>query len=182
MRELRAFGRMETSKFAKRGQPEPPALPEGSVGAGGFVLSAETSRALELLDLTALDVAAGGLRRAMLLERDGIGVDERLREHLQLGGVDVQVAPGPGFGKMIAEPQEAQPPLEVFAAVEAWLAADRTGRASAVQTSESHQPHQSSESHQPPESHQPHEPPSRTSRASRACRSGRRIAVRRLRR
>ncbi len=152
VRELRAFGRMETSKFAKRGQPEPPAVPEGSVGAGGFVLSAETSHALELLDLTALDVAAGGLGRAMLLERDGIGVDERLREHLQLGGVDVQVAPGPGFGKMIAEPQEAQPPHEVFAAVEAWLADDPTGRSSADEPHESDQPRQS------PESHRPHEP------------------------
>jgi dienelactone hydrolase len=129
VRELRAFGRMENTKFARRGEHEPP-LPDGSVGAGGFVLSAETGHALERLDLAELAVPADRLRRALLLERDGISVDRRLYEHLRSSGVDVQVAPGPGFGAMIAEPQEARPPGEVFAAVAGWLAEARGGDAS----------------------------------------------------
>jgi pimeloyl-ACP methyl ester carboxylesterase len=130
VRELRVFGRMESAKFARRGEPEPPALPDGSVGAGGFVLSAETGRALEGLDLTALELPKDRLRRALLLERDGIGVDKRLYEHLQSNGVSVQIAPGPGFGAMIAEPQEARPPCEVFATVETWLGEARPAGAS----------------------------------------------------
>jgi pimeloyl-ACP methyl ester carboxylesterase len=132
VRELRAFGRMENTKFARRGEPEPP-LPDGSVGAGGFVLSAETGHALEALDLTELELPTDRPRRALLLERDGIGVDKRLHEHLRANGVDVQVAPGPGYGAMIAEPQEARPPCEVFTAVSAWLGEARPSDASSQQ-------------------------------------------------
>jgi alpha-beta hydrolase superfamily lysophospholipase len=133
VRELRAFGRMESSKFSPGEDFEVPPLPRGYIAAGGFVLSSETVKALERLDLAKLELPEDRLRRVLLIERDGIGVDERLREHLehsgedshgdarQRTGRDVRVATGPGYHAMMAEPQQARAPFEVFAEVEAWL-------------------------------------------------------------
>ncbi|MFI5037852.1 MAG: hypothetical protein ACHP93_05180 [Solirubrobacterales bacterium] len=121
VRELRAFGRMESSRLQRRSDGNGQQLPKGYVGAGGFVLSAQTAESLEGLDLVADTHAAGRPRRALLLERDGIGVDERLRAHLERSGVAVRVAPGDGYGAMTAEPQEARPPLDVFTSVQRWL-------------------------------------------------------------
>jgi pimeloyl-ACP methyl ester carboxylesterase len=129
VRELRAFGRMESSKFSPGGDFKVQPLPRGYVGAGGFVLSAETVRALERLDLATLELPENRLRRVLLIERDGIGVDERLLVRLEQSGRDVTVAPGAGYNAMMAEPQEARPPVEVFAEVESWLSEPAAGEA-----------------------------------------------------
>jgi pimeloyl-ACP methyl ester carboxylesterase len=123
VRELRAFERMESAKFAGRRNGEPPP-PSGPIRVGGFVLSAETVQALEGLDLSALAFPDGHPRRVLLLERDGIGVDQRLRERFERGGAIVRIAPGAGYGAMMAEPQEARPPARVFSLVREWLERD----------------------------------------------------------
>jgi alpha-beta hydrolase superfamily lysophospholipase len=122
VRELRAFGRMETAKSTDGDEhaPEPP--DDGSIGVGGFVLSAETTQALEGLDVTTAAAPAGQLRRALLLERDGIGVEGRLRDHLQTAGAAVTVSPASGYGEMMAPPHEARSPIDVFERTLAWLA------------------------------------------------------------
>jgi pimeloyl-ACP methyl ester carboxylesterase len=121
VRELRTFGRMEAAKFGLPHDGGHASLPPGGIEAGGFVLSGEATRDLEELDVAALPFADGQIRRAYLLERDGISVDERLRRHLQETGAAVTVSPGQGYGAMMAEPQEARPPRDVFAHVESWL-------------------------------------------------------------
>jgi alpha-beta hydrolase superfamily lysophospholipase len=121
LRELRAFGRMESAKWSPQDGSKGPPLPRGYAGAGGFVLTAETTKALDRLDLATLELPEGRLARVLLLERDGIDVDKRLVDHLRASGREVTVAPGPGFNAMMAEPQEAVPPLETFAAVRSWL-------------------------------------------------------------
>jgi alpha-beta hydrolase superfamily lysophospholipase len=128
LRELRAFARLNATEvdaedaIARPAVPEPPPLPDGSLEVGGFMLAAETVGALEGLDLTELEFPHGGGRRALMLERDGIEVDRRLREHLEAAGIEVTVAPGPGYGAMMAHPQQARPPRREFATVSAWLA------------------------------------------------------------
>jgi alpha-beta hydrolase superfamily lysophospholipase len=121
VRELRAFGRMEAAPAGDDDGDNPFRLPDGWTGAGGFVLSAETTQALEGLDVAALEIPAGQLQRALLFERDGIGVDSRLRDRLEKTGAQVRSAPGQGYGAMIAEPQVARAPREVFAQVASWL-------------------------------------------------------------
>ena len=54
------------------------------------------------------------MRRALLLERDGIGVEERLRDQLQAAGAAVTVSPASGYGEMMAPPHEARSPIDVF--------------------------------------------------------------------
>jgi alpha-beta hydrolase superfamily lysophospholipase len=121
VRELRAFGRMESAKFSPGEDFKVQPLPRGYISAGGFVLSTETVRALERLDLAALELPEERLERVLLLERDGIGVDDALVRSLERTGRSVSVLPGPGYNAMMAEPQEARAPAEVFASVEAWL-------------------------------------------------------------
>ncbi len=121
VRELRAFARLESAQLALGDEREAPPPTDGSVEAGGFRLSAQSTGALEALDVTELPVHAPHPRRALALDRDGLKADARLLEHLRAVGVEVTALAGPGYGAMMAEPQEARAPLEVFATVGAWL-------------------------------------------------------------
>jgi alpha-beta hydrolase superfamily lysophospholipase len=123
VRELRVFASLEHSPLgavADR-ELEPPPLPDGYVWAGGFVLTAQTARELEQLDVAALPLPDGRIKRALMLDRDGVSVDERLRAHLERNGASVSVAPGRGYGTMMAQPHEACPPYGVFERVGSWL-------------------------------------------------------------
>lgn len=125
VRELRAFAALEVAYIPDpdRDEPatEPPQLENGALVANGYLLSAETVADLQGLDLASAAQGARGPRRALLLGRDGLKVDERLREALERTGTTVSVADGPGFGAMMVEPQEARPPLAVFEIVDRWL-------------------------------------------------------------
>jgi dienelactone hydrolase len=121
VRELRAFGKMEASKYRSSPDLQRSVPPKDCVSAGGFLLSAETTRALQELDLAQLSLPDREGRRVLLLERDGIGVDDALERHLRDACVPVTIGPGGGYGAMMAEPQEARSPSGVFAQVESWL-------------------------------------------------------------
>ncbi len=135
VRELRVFARLNATEvdaedaLARPALPEPPPLPDGSLEVGGFMLDGATVEALGSLDLTKLDLGPGRGRRVLMLERDGIEVDERLREHLEGSGAEVTVAPGPGYGRMMAHPQQARAPEAEIAAVSEWLAQAPSGSA-----------------------------------------------------
>jgi alpha-beta hydrolase superfamily lysophospholipase len=123
VRELRVLASLEDSALGPINDSElgPAPLPDGYVWAGGFVLTADTVRELEAVDLTALALPAGQLRRTLLLDRDGVSVDARLRAHLEANGTHATVAAGNGYGAMMNQPHEARAPLDVFARVSAWL-------------------------------------------------------------
>lgn len=123
LRELRAFASLEDSVLGPVDDKDldPAPLPDGALWAGGFALPATTAEELERLDLTQLPPVSEHPSRALMLERDGISVDEGLRAHLQEAGVDVTVAPGEGFNAMMAKPHSARSPLAVFARVRSWL-------------------------------------------------------------
>jgi pimeloyl-ACP methyl ester carboxylesterase len=129
LRELRAFASLEAGGIspnrARRASlklvDEQPTLEDGQLEAGGFLMSAETVNALQALDVTKLSIPEAEGREVLLLERDGLPVDARLRRHLEQSGVGVTVAAGDGYGAMMAEPQEARAPTEVFRTVASWL-------------------------------------------------------------
>ncbi len=124
VRETRAFALLEDTDASDL-DTQPELLPEGFIWAGGFVLSAETAVALGQLDLTELSFPPSSpLSRALLLDRDGIGPDQRLRAYLESQDVEVAVAPGPGYGALGPMPHKAVPPLEVFSRVLEWLDKD----------------------------------------------------------
>jgi len=146
VRELRAFSRLEDAVLDER-EPRAHALDaaaEGSLQSGGFVLSAETIAALEALDVTALELPDARSRRVLMLDRDGLEVEERLHSFLASTGAHVTVAAGPGYGQMMAEPYLSRSPTAVFARVGEWLAAGepaagaRSGPVRAPQPAEAH--------------------------------------------
>jgi|GEM_PF-758804 len=127
VRELRAFSALEVAYIPDPGQSEEPienasSLEDGALVANGYLMSAETVSELERLDLTEPKGRSRGLRRALLLGRDGLKVDGRLREALDAADAAVTVADGPGYAAMTIEPQDARPPRKVFELVGAWLA------------------------------------------------------------
>jgi alpha-beta hydrolase superfamily lysophospholipase len=127
VRELRAFSALEVAyipdpdRGAAGEQPE--RLEDGALVANGYLMSAQTVAELQQLDLEQLASSSQGPRRALLLGRDGLKVDERLQGALERSGSAVVVADGPEYAGMTVEPQEARPPLRVFELVDSWLLA-----------------------------------------------------------
>ena len=119
LREQRAFGAMQSSRFSLTGEPEPDLLAEGWLEVGGFVLSRETVDALAGIDLAAMP--HGRLGRVLLLERDGMGHDRELEARLTALGASVTTAPGHGWTDMVFHPERYAAPLDVIDRVSAWL-------------------------------------------------------------
>jgi pimeloyl-ACP methyl ester carboxylesterase len=121
LRELRVFAALQRDPAGLPDEDASGLTQDGSIAAG-FVLSAETVSALEALDVAQLGFPVGQIRRALLLERDGIEVDlQRLRSHLEKNGTAVRVARGDGYGVLMSARQRAQVPADILAPVEAWL-------------------------------------------------------------
>jgi pimeloyl-ACP methyl ester carboxylesterase len=118
LRELRAFSRLQD--FAAPDDAQAPH--DGELTAGGFLLSGETVASLEQLDVGELQLPDGQLRRALLLGRDGVAADARLKAALEQHRVEVDEAAGSGYATMMAKPQFARSPTETFALVRSWLA------------------------------------------------------------
>ena len=131
VRQERAFSQLQTSREIESGEAEPELLPPGWMEAGGFVLSADTIAGLSTIDLGAIET--GRLRRALLLDRDGIVIDARVGEHLGGAGVEVTLGKGNGWAEMCFHPERYKVPVQVIGTVSEWLAAaPRPNDASAV--------------------------------------------------
>lgn len=126
-RETRAFSRLQAWHAAEAEQERE--QPEGSLEAGGFLLTAET---LDSLKGLSPEVPEGSpLERVLLLERDGVAVDEGLRDAFEAAGLDVGVAPGNGWAQLVSHAERSRLSLETADRVAAWLA-DGEARAPAL--------------------------------------------------
>lgn len=119
VRRQRAFARLQTARWSLS-EPEPAVLPDGWLEINGFILSTETIAALE--PLTVPGPSVGRLRRALVLDADGIPVARAIVGALRAGGVDVSTADGPGWSAMTFHPQHDDTPVTVIATVDRWLA------------------------------------------------------------
>jgi pimeloyl-ACP methyl ester carboxylesterase len=118
VRELKAFGRLETAKVA-----DDPAIPDGALAVGGFLFTAETLADLGALDPAAATAPAPDGARALVLRREDAPADDALVAALGAAGYTTTTAPGPGHAEMMDEPRVGKPaPAEVFARVDTWLA------------------------------------------------------------
>ena len=126
LREQRAFSALQDTRLGGSGEPATDLLPEGWLEVGGFLLSAETMAAIGSLEMATMSL--GAVRRALLLERDGIANDRKLEAQLRAAGVEVTTAPGIGWTGLVFHPEQYDPPVEVFARVTAWLAEAPPGR------------------------------------------------------
>ena len=119
VRQLQAVSRMESSEFFIGLEPPPP-LQEGSLEVGGFLLNPNTVESLGALDLSTGAAPAAPLG-ALVLERDGLPVDERLLQTLAIAGIETRTEPGGGYADMTSHPQKSVVPEPVFASVLRWL-------------------------------------------------------------
>jgi alpha-beta hydrolase superfamily lysophospholipase len=118
VRETRAFSRLQS--WHANGGGGDGEQPEGSLEAGGFLLTGET---IETLGALRPELPAGHrLERALMLERDGVGVDEGLRDDLEAAGVEVSVIPGEGWTEMVSHAERTRLPLQTTERISAWLA------------------------------------------------------------
>jgi pimeloyl-ACP methyl ester carboxylesterase len=120
LREMRAFASIADAEIKLPDGGDPPAAEDGSLEVAGFVLSADSVAALERLDLTELAFGSPADRRVLLLDRDGVPVDRRLREHLELTA-SVTTSSGSGYGAMMSHPEHTEMPRATFAASLEWL-------------------------------------------------------------
>jgi alpha-beta hydrolase superfamily lysophospholipase len=125
VRELRAFSYMEHSRDDDDAPPSSTVedSDDGSLVAAGYVLSSDTRRELDELDLAELNPERLQSARVLMLERDGFAVDARLQTSIERGGAEVTVSTGDGYGAMMmAELPHAVSAYGVFDKVAAWLA------------------------------------------------------------
>jgi dienelactone hydrolase len=120
VRQLSAFARLERSQIYDGVSDPPP--PTDGLETGGFLMTEETLAEIAAIDLRTLTLPAAAERHALLLDRDGLGVDRELREHLAAQGVTLTGGPGDGFADMTSHPQTARPPVEVIGRFGSWVA------------------------------------------------------------
>jgi alpha-beta hydrolase superfamily lysophospholipase len=121
LREMRAYAGVIADRYPEDSRTE--LLAEGDLDLAGFLMSAETVRALEDLELTSLALPPGRPRRVLLLERDGLPVDRPLRRHLERTGAAVTVRPTGDYTPMMLEPQDSLTPRDTIATTMDWLEA-----------------------------------------------------------
>jgi alpha-beta hydrolase superfamily lysophospholipase len=120
VRELRAQAGVIDAEHVRDREVDG-AMPSGALEAVGFMLSGETVAELEQVDLTATDLPRAADRRVLLLGRDRLGPDKRLRAYFENAGCQVSVEGGGDYEALIAHPQRAATPSETIAASVRWL-------------------------------------------------------------
>lgn len=125
LREERAFHQTAARAFGEEPESARP-LPDGAVEAGGFVYGPSTVESLLQLSAKAL-VAAGKLRRALVIYRDGLAAPADLLEAFERAGVEVSISAAPGLGAMLESSYHSELRPEIREAVRSWLSVD-TGR------------------------------------------------------
>jgi pimeloyl-ACP methyl ester carboxylesterase len=118
MRELRAYAGIVAARHDPVSEETPP---DGTVEVTGFVMSRETAAEIDELDLTKLELPGASGRRVLLIKRDELGVDRRLREHLERSGVSVTTLPANDYALLMGHPQEGRAPLQTIEASIEWL-------------------------------------------------------------
>lgn len=121
LRETRAYAEMVSSRLPEDHRPENDH--EGAPEYIGYLLSDATAGEIEALRLTDLEIPGAADRRVLLLGRDGMAPDARLREHFERAGAAVTVEGTDDYSALMLHPQEAQAPEATMAKTTAWLSA-----------------------------------------------------------
>src|SRR5260370_39774956 len=101
--------------------------PGAGLVIGGFLISPETQKDLESLDLRALPRMQG--RRIMVLSRDDLLPDAKLVSVFEESGGAVEVSAGSGYAAMMEAPHDAIPPAATGTGIVEFLQPDWQARA-----------------------------------------------------
>jgi pimeloyl-ACP methyl ester carboxylesterase len=125
VRELQAYAAVVAAPLGEE-SPVPATEPSAGLELTGFLMSDETVDALRSVDLAKVDVPDASRRRVLLLERDGLSVDQGLLDHLRDSGASVDVRATSDYEALVAHPQQGRAPLATIAETAAWLARGAT--------------------------------------------------------
>lgn len=117
LRELRAWARLAEGSPGDHGSA---VLAEGGIVAGGFLLEAPASAALERLDPLARAVPPA--RRLLLLERPEVRLPAGTLTGWRRAGAVIEVGPMHGYAELVRDPLLSHPPADGFAGLTEWLA------------------------------------------------------------
>ena len=120
LRELQAHAAIAMAPFADEREQQPP-LPDGDLELMGFMVSSETAASLRRLDVTGLELPNADQRHVLMLERDGLRVDDRLLDYFRANGASVEVASTDDYEALVAHPQSARAPIKTIARSVSWL-------------------------------------------------------------
>jgi pimeloyl-ACP methyl ester carboxylesterase len=120
LRELRAAANVERWEHLRDEDAPPQPMP--GFESGGFLISPETQRALEELDVSSLPWRTPP--RVLLLSRDDLPPDDRIVEGLHTSLPHVAIAPGHGYAAMMASPQESVCSVETVDLIADFIASD----------------------------------------------------------
>jgi alpha-beta hydrolase superfamily lysophospholipase len=120
VRELKAYAAIA----AAEDRSAPPRDDDEDLQLTGYVLSGETRAALGAIDLTTLPVPRAPQRRVLMLARDNLGVDQRLRGRLRELGAEVTTSVVGDYAKMMSTPQLATLDPELVPAIVEWIDGD----------------------------------------------------------
>lgn len=119
LREMRAHAAVINAPYPEdRPEHQPDGAPLEMIG---HVLSPATAAAIDALRLAELDLPRATEAHVLMLERDGIAVDRRLREHLERSGACVTVAPAHDYETLKTHPQNPSLPSATIARSIRWL-------------------------------------------------------------
>lgn len=96
---------------------------DGTLAFAGFVMKPATAAALEAVDVGALALPDLRGRRALLIDRDGLGVDRKLSAALSGAGAQTQTLPADDYRLLMTGPLEVGTPRETIAKTGDWLSA-----------------------------------------------------------
>jgi pimeloyl-ACP methyl ester carboxylesterase len=94
---------------------------DGSLALTGFILRPQTAAALEAIDLAATELPDLSGHRALLIERDGLGVDRKLTAALSGAGAETKTVPANDYRLLMTDPLKLGTPRESIATTINWL-------------------------------------------------------------
>jgi alpha-beta hydrolase superfamily lysophospholipase len=116
VRELRAY-----AAIAARTDNADAVRPDGAIGIGGHIMSAETAATLSTINLLKLDLPEADRRRVLLIGRDRHGVDTKLQAHLTESGADVTVLESDEYHALMSPPDLGLSPAKTVSASVEWI-------------------------------------------------------------
>jgi hypothetical protein len=121
--------RVELDEPSDFGHEPDELLTEGALlDQAGMILTKDTVNALSRIDLTRLTLTDPPNRQVLLLERESVSADARVRDHLESAGLAVSVASGDEYGPMMRYARFSEIPRGAIADSISWLkeCAERT--------------------------------------------------------
>ena len=126
VRELRIHSEVVASRSHEVGESHVDS--DGTLALTGYVLKPATVAALEAINLATAALPDLSGRRALLIERDRLGVDRKLTDALSRAGAQTQTLPANDYRLLMTDPLERGTPRESIARTIDWLSA-AAGRA-----------------------------------------------------